>query len=110
MALAESGDWLASVPLFARAVALRESIRRGLALTHPGLRAVFNDRAHLLNALVHVGEWEAAGGVLATLTTEASGINSRRTLNLAARIAARIAASPEAPDGLADQARPLLAA
>ncbi|TDC63767.1 XRE family transcriptional regulator [Actinomadura sp. GC306] len=96
MAHAELGDWVGAVPL------LRESakLRRG----YP--RARYNDLAHLLNALVHAGDWGEVEPVLTEVAGEAGDVGSARTTNLLSRVTGRIMRE-DAPSAVADLAEDL---
>jgi hypothetical protein len=94
MARAELGDWGGAVPLFHESVTRRAAYRR----------ARYNDLAHLLNALVHVGEWQEAESAMAEAAALLAEVGSTRTTNLLHRITTRVAhaGAPSTVSDLAD--------
>ncbi|WP_067793166.1 helix-turn-helix domain-containing protein [Actinomadura formosensis] len=93
MAHADLGEWEAAVPLLREAAELRVGYRR----------ARYNDLAHLLNALTHVGAWREVEPVLAEVAGIMPEVNSARTTNLLRRVASRIVCA-DAPSTVVDMA------
>jgi transcriptional regulator with XRE-family HTH domain len=98
MAHAELGDWPAAVALFQASSAGRDP--------HARARDRYNDTAHLLNALAHVGAWQEAEPIAAGLVETAAEIGSTRIANLLRRITRRIKAK-DTTSALADSAEEL---
>jgi transcriptional regulator with XRE-family HTH domain len=101
MAHAELGDWPAAVALFRASSAGRDA--------HARARDRYNDTAHLLNALVHVGAWREAEPVTAGLVETAAEVGSTRIANLLRRVTRRIKAE-DTTSALADSAEELVGA
>src|SRR6266851_3568437 len=99
MAHAELGDWPAAVALFRASSAGRDARARDR----------YNDTAHLLNALVHVGAWREAEPVTAGLVETAAEVGSTRIANLLRRVTRRIKAE-DTTSALADSAEELVGA
>jgi hypothetical protein len=97
------GDWTAAVDLLAAAAegcnnANREDSSRN--------RSRFNDRAHLLDALVRVEAYTDAEPVIVMVMEQATEVGSQRTTNLLLRVCDRIQRS-RASSTLADSAAAL---
>ncbi|GAA4087273.1 helix-turn-helix transcriptional regulator [Actinomadura miaoliensis] len=96
MAHAELGNWGAAVPLLHESVEGRTAYRR----------ALYNDRAHLLNALVHVASWADAERIIGDISGQVGEVGSSRTTNLLRRIVRRVPHAG-APSTVADIAHDL---
>jgi tetratricopeptide (TPR) repeat protein len=79
---AELGDWSKAVDLFSHAAELRTKRGTYAEPTRPNGRAVFNDLAHLFEALVRAKAWREGERVIAELIGQASAIGSARTTSL----------------------------
>jgi hypothetical protein len=78
---ADLGDWGASVELFQDSVSRRAgSYRRGR----------YNDLVNLVNALVHVRDWQAAEPVLSEVAGQVGEVESMRTTKLLRQVVNRI--------------------
>ncbi|GLZ13736.1 hypothetical protein Acsp04_39710 [Actinomadura sp. NBRC 104425] len=97
MAHAELGDWGAAIPLLHETVEGRAAFQR----------ALYNDRAHLLNALVHAASWADAEQVIGDISAQVGEVGSSRTTNLLRRIVRHIG-DADAPSTVSDIAHDLL--
>jgi hypothetical protein len=85
-ALADTGNWRAAEPLLRAAAETRSA--------NHGARTVYHDQACLLEALVRLGAWNDAGGVLDVMIGAGGRIASARTAKVLRRAAVRATTGP----------------
>ncbi|GAA2636196.1 helix-turn-helix transcriptional regulator [Actinomadura fulvescens] len=99
----ELDEWGRAVDCMAASARTRTNARR-LASTRT--RARYNDLAHLLEALVHVQQWNAAESVIADVLDQAAEVGSARTAKLLRGVVAQVARD-RAPSTVADASEDL---
>jgi hypothetical protein len=100
---AELDDWQSAADAYREAVESRAAIRAAAGITDRS-RVVYNDLAHLADALATMGAWSDLEGVLLDLVAYVDTVGSTRTQLLLRRVMRRIRAGALVPTTLGDLA------
>ena len=100
---AELGDWQPAADAYREAVESRAAIRAASGSTDRS-RVVYNDLAHLADALATMGAWADLEPVLTELAPYVDTVGSTRTRLLLRRVLRRISGAARLPSTLGDLA------
>jgi hypothetical protein len=100
---AELGDWQPAADAYREAVESRAAIRAAAGITDRS-RVVYNDLAHLADALASIGAWIDLEPVLIDLMPYVDTVGSTRTRLLLRRVLRRISGASRVPSTLGDLA------
>lgn len=98
---AELGDWQSAADAYREAVECRAAIRAAAGITERS-RVVYNDLAHLADALATLGAWSDLELVLRDLDGYVDIVGSTRTRLLLRRVIRRVSDAAHMPSTLGD--------